>query len=66
MDQNIKVIQNADFVRIPTPTQHKINLNTVIGLDTKMAVQTPPNSTNPPQRNPETLRSIRFIFIDQN
>ena len=31
------------IVTTPTTTQHNLNLNTAVGLDTKMTVQTPPS-----------------------
>ena len=47
-------------------TQH--NLNTVVGLDTKMTVQTPPypTTTNPPHKLNVGSRSLRTRFIDDN
>ena len=46
-----------EIVTTPTRTQH--NLNTVVGFDTKMTVQTPPH-------HHPTPRSLRLTFIDHN
>ena len=32
------------IVTTPTTSQHNLNLNTAVGLDTKMTVQTPPTT----------------------
>ena len=44
------------------------NLNTVVWLDTKMTVQTPPNNPTPPHRTNSTAASmsLRTTFIDDN
>ena len=51
----------ASFVTTPTTTQH--NLNPVVGLGTKMTVQTPsPHHTN----STAAFMSLRLTFIDYN
>ena len=52
-------------VTTPTTTQHNLNVNTAVGLDMKMTVQTPPTTTH--HRNSKSaFRSPRWTFIDHN
>ena len=56
-------LQNTDFVTTPTTTQH--NLNTEVGLDTKITLHISPTPTH--HRNlAVAFRSIRLTFIDHN
>ena len=76
-DKMIEVSRNKveyliclSFVPTPTTTQHnqQHNLNTVVGLDMKMTVQTPPPPTppHPPQKLKGGLQEPRIsIYCDQ-